>query len=872
MTDRPILRLPSPTASARLKGRPDPRPRPRGAGRQGQGARFEDQFARLEEALTGENTEVVLRQDPSGIAPERALVFETAVPITNFKKAADRIELEVLIETSLDENYELPEELVDEYVANASPTLYATMPSTQDLDRLLSLWRSFQRNEKAAYGLAPWWKLFEMLADLRLWGPQDRLTPEAQAELAARLPEDDTQAVRLELEIWPTANAAQRARWQQDTRVRVEALGGRVVASSSINENGFIYEAALIDMPSGAVRTMLENPFAPNGLAMIEGLQFVLPQTIAQSLPDLSDSAPDSDFQHLAPFDGDAPIRAVLLDGTPIAGHPALDGGVIIEDVHDLVRLSQVQHRRHATSMASLILRGDLIADATPVDDSRLLSIPVLIDDENGATSPDDRLFVDIVHVALTQAFVGAEAFAPSAFLVNFSIGVKGAHFAGRISSLARMLDWWADQHGVLFLVSAGNVPEDLVVPDITSTTFEDLSAAQRRNLVAEALRNSRHSRTLMAPSEAMNVLTVGGSSEDLTDPAAPAPPAEIELETANEILPALSSAVGLGAFRSIKPDLLCTAGRHDIRMRPAGADLRLGIVGTTQRTGLNVATVTRGIPSVYRTRGTSCANALTSRAHLISAAALTSVDGPFEGQELGRRDLGLITKALSINAARWTNQAFAMFDSEKARVGSSRHAQAREETCRYFGHGILHSAYMREAPELGATLVGTGTIKKDQGAIFDVPLPPSLAGERIGRTMWVTIAWFSPVLATRARYRLAALEAVASGEDLLGDPIPDYGWALDMAAGHLDANIIKRGTVWSRRLIHNGSTVPNYAEGKVLPVRVQCRDASGGGLSPDDEIRFAIAVTLELEAEAQFDIQVELQDELRIRARAGRP
>jgi hypothetical protein len=178
----------------------------------------------------------------------------------------------------------------------------------------------------------------------------------------------------------------------------------------------------------------------------------------------------------------------------------------------------------------------------------------------------------------------------------------------------------------------------------------------------------------------------------------------------------------------------------------------------------------------------------------------------------------------------------------------------------------------MREAPELGATLVGTGTIKKDQGAIFDVPLPPSLAGERIGRTMWVTIAWFSPVLATRARYRLAALEAVASGEDLLGDPIPDYGWALDMAAGHLDANIIKRGTVWSRRLIHNGSTVPNYAEGKVLPVRVQCRDASGGGLSPDDEIRFAIAVTLELEAEAQFDIQVELQDELRIRARAGRP
>ena len=60
---------------------------------------------------------------------------------------------------------------------------------------------------------------------------------------------------------------------------------------------------------------------------------------------------------------------------------------------------------------------------------------------------------------------------------------------------------------------------------------------------------------------------------------------------------------------------------------------------------------------------------------------------------------------------------------------------------------------------------------------------PPPLAGERIGRFMSVTVAWFSPVLSTRARYRLAALEATAAGEDLFGAPVLDEGWGLDMSA-----------------------------------------------------------------------------------------
>ncbi|WP_323785230.1 S8 family serine peptidase [Thalassovita sp.] len=828
-----------------------------------------DTFSRLDDAFRGENADVLLRQDPAGIAPERALVFESLLPIQNFQKAAAKAGFELLIEDRLGDDHEIPDEMIDDYAENAAPTLYATMPSTAELEKLLSLWRSYQAQEKAELGYAPWWNLFAMLSDVRVWGPQDRLTAEVRDELAYRLDQDDESPLRLELEIWPTANASLRARWQRETQAKIVGLGGRILATSAIDEADFIYQAVLAEMPNASVRAMLDNPMAPEGIATLDGLQFILPQMVAQSLPDKSGTQHVLEDVPLEPFDGNAPFRVVLLDGTPIAAHPALNDGVIIEDVHELVPLSQVEHRRHATSMASLILRGDLKADGVPVPDTRLLAIPILVDDENGASSPNDRLFVDLVHVALARAFLGDDALAPEAHLVNFSVGIRNAHFAGKIGSLARLLDWWSERHGLLFMVAAGNVPASLTIPGTTYMNFEDAEPAERRMLVETALKENRHTRTLMAPAEAMNVLTVGASSQDLTEPAAPSPAGTIALHNNGQVFPALSSAIGLGAFRSIKPDFLATAGEHELRVSSAGsAGVALRVIDKTQRTGLHVASVQRGVAGSYRTRGTSCANALASRAGLFSIASLMESDGPYADTPLTPRDKALLTKALSINASAWPETAVTRFAQECA-PNPRQHARAREEVSRYYGHGLLDSIRMREAPPTGATLVGLGTLRKDKAAIFQVPLPPSLSGERIGRSMLATIAWFSPVRPTRARYRLAALDAVAHGYDMFGELIPDDGWALAMKSDQLDKNLIGRGTVWSRRLIHNAATVPSFGEGLDLPIRVQCRDSSGGGLSPDDDIPFALVVTIEVESGASFDIHQEIEEKLRVGVRS---
>lgn len=847
-----------------MTGAPARFPRPQGAGRRRQGERFRQEFDRLEAALARDNAALELRRDPFGIAPERALVFVTAVPIAGFARAARLVGLEVLSEIELEEDYDLPDDLVIEHRSAVSPTLYATIPTQDAFNQLLRLWRRYQADRNAESGYAPWWRLFDMLVELRPWGPEDRLSANNRTEFENRLPFDDDAEVKLELEHWPTHDQDKRHRWRIEAEARVTALAGRIIDRSAIHEGSFIYDAMLVGLAASKAREMLDDPAAPNGLATLDGLQFVLPQTIAQSVPSHSQPT-DADRGSFNNFDPASPFRVLLLDGTPVASHRSLNGGVAIEDVHDLVDRSLVTARRHATAMASLIMRGDLQSDGNPVRDSRLLAMPLLIDAEDGATSPDDRLFVDLVHTALQRAFRGDEPLAPEVFVVNFSIGVRGSHFSGRISALARLLDWWSTEEGILFVVSAGNIEHDLRIPNTTLREFEESSLPDRQDLVRAAQRRHRYERTLLAPGEALNALTIGAASLDLASSRMALTSGAVEIQVEGDVLPAISTGLGLGPFRTIKPDLIGVGGHHEVRALPAQDDLRLRAVSRSGRSGLNVATSGPGSPQ-SRSRGTSCAAALVTRSLLNAAATLTEEGGPYDGLELSRNEFALLTKALAINASRWPDTARALYDAERTALGGRRFQQAGEEVARHFGYGFLDPDLMREAPLHGATLVGLGEVRKDRGTIFDMPLPPSLSGDRIYRSMLVTLTWFSPVEPARARYRLAALEAVAADGDMLEDDAEDKHWNLAMKSEPPAVALIKRGTVWSRRFLHNRVRTPEFDEGATLPIRVQCRDASGGGLDPDLDIPFAIAVTLQVAATAQYDVREQIRDQLLVR------
>ena len=76
------------------------------------------------------------------------------------------------------------------------------------------------------------------------------------------------------------------------------------------------------------------------------------------------------------------------------------------------------------------------------------------------------------------------------------------------------------------------------------------------------------------------------------------------------------------------------------------------------------------GLSARERARGTSCAAALTTRAVLNAAAELTGEDGPYAGQELSRRDLALLTRALAVNASRWPEAALDALSGRMPQTG----------------------------------------------------------------------------------------------------------------------------------------------------------------------------------------------------------
>lgn len=865
MAHRPPLCLPDPQSAGKLKGSPRQIPRPVSAGHDRQVHQFNQQFDQIETEWLLEDGRIELRRDPFGIAPERALVFVTAAPISRFARAAELVGLEILSQSELEDSYTLPDDLIIDGQDRVKPTLYATMPTLEALRKLIRLWRKYETNFDAEHGYKPWWNLFDLLADLRVWGPEDRLTAENSLELENRLPLDDEEEVLFEIEHWPTGREDLRKQWRQATEAKIREMDGRIIDRSSIHEGNFHYEALLAGLAARHVREMISMPSVPEGLVTLDGIQFVLPQTIAQSLPSQS-PAMDVDIDNLEPFEADGMFRALLLDGTPTARHPVLDGGIVVEDLHDLVGRSVVSKRRHATEMASLILRGDLIADGHPLSDSRVLAIPVLIDTEMNATAPSNRLFIDLVHVALQRVFEGDTPLAPDVFVVNFSIGIHGSHFAGRISSLARLLDWWSSKAGVLFVVSAGNIQSDLEIRDVSLGNFEDISVSDRQELIRTAQRHQRYERTLLSPSEALNVLTVGAASIDEIPSATGLTPRSVQICQPGEALPALSTGIGLGPFRCIKPDIIATGGNHEITPLPGGDALKLRVLSQTTRTGLTVARVNEIGPTYSRTRGTSCATALVTRFLINAATALTDEGGPYEGCELSRIDLALLTRALAVNAARWHEAAKNFYDAECTRLNGHRHQQAAEEVTRYFGYGLLNSELMYEAPLHGSTLVGLGQVQKDGGSIFEMPLPPFLSEDVVDRSMRVTLAWFSPVEPTRARYRLAALEAIAADGSATKTGHKDDEWRLGMKSTPPSRNLISRGTVWSKRFVHKRRKTTKFPNDATLPIRVQCRDTSGGGLDAEEQIRFAIVVTLELEETVQYDIHEEIRNRLLIR------
>ena len=794
-----------------------------------------------------------LRQDPEAIAPEQAIVFEVAGALPNFYAEAARIGLEYLaddqIEIEPDDDFRLAKKPDDPI----SGRLYLAMPDLEALSQLVSLWERYKARRQMHGGFGIWTQLFGLLKDVRAWGPQDRLTADTLRDWEQQLAEAPDEPLRFEVELWFRENADTRQRKYAAFQSTVRELGGSVVHRATIPE--IRYDAALIDLPAARIRELIANPNVT--LARHNEIMFIRPQSMATFPVDAEqddDPAPPQPFER-AP----APPVAALLDGLPVQNHHRLQNRLIVDDPEGLEPTYQVAARKHGTEMASLIVHGD-INRAEPALSRPLYVRPVMtpVPTLQGweERTPNDRLLVDQIYRAvrrIKEGEAGEPAAAPTVLLINISMGDPHRPFAGSMSPWARLLDHLAFRYRVLFLVSAGNIFDSFSLPEFPNwSTFETASPEAREQALYAALDASKSTRTLLSPAEAMNVLTIGAAHRDAVPSGVAVANGMDAINSRN--LPNLSSALGLGFRKVIKPDLLADGGREYVRLESSNPHLHVQPARQAGRAfGLRAAAPDPlgDLSKTALTWGTSAATALATRAGHLAFDALMDQDGGSLLANTPPEYLPLIVKALLVHGSAWGGGA-TLLDG----LSGTKHYSKKDNVSRFVGYGVLDTARILECTAERATLIGYGEMAPDTASLFRIPLPPSLERVVEPRSVTVTVAWFTPINPRHQGYRMVALEAKPGGD-------PKFSLGVDRSKMQPHDRAIDRGTVYQDR--REGSRAVPYVDGGDLLVRIAARETAGEFTHP---VPYALAVSIEVAVGSTIPVYDEVRAAVLARVR----
>jgi hypothetical protein len=309
-------------------------------------------------------------------------------------------------------------------------------------------------------------------------------------------------------------------------------------------------------------------------------------------------------------------------------------------------------------------------------------------------------------------------------------------------------------------------------------------------------------------------------------------------------------SRVGLGYRNSIKPDLLFSGGKQLYLENVMGDNgfALLEIANSAAAPGHKVAVPgSQGkLTEVAYTRGTSNATALATR---MSAKIYDMLEDLLRGLDNGGEIMDsygvLMIKTLLVHGASW-NQAYELYSRVLRNPGETTFKD--KQVPRYLGYGFVNENKILNGTDQKVTLIGFSKIKKEEGQIFEVPLPPSLSSNKIKRRLTVTLTWFTPQNNNNQKYRQAHLWFNSNNDILQVNRL------------EADARAVQRGTV--QHEIFEGDTAAAFIEGNTLSIKVSCREDAGG--LRQLEIPYTIAVTLEVAEGIDIPIYTEVRDRLR--------
>lgn len=549
-----------------------------------------------------------------------------------------------------------------------------------------------------------------------------------------------------------------------------------------------------------------------------------------------------------APIPNRPPIAA-LLDGMPLQNHVLLRERIVVVNPEAEYPATR---REHGTQMASAIIHGDLAA-AGPTITRPLVVRPIMVADpqlDGGESLPGNRLAIDVVHQAVRELVAGDAPAAPTVRIINFSITERFSQFDHAISSWARMLDWLAHEHNLLFVVSAGNHTKESIGTDVPRAQWATLSATERQSAVLRAINRDVRERRLRSPAEAVNVLTVGAVADDAND-ADYLGAGFLPYESRH--LPAHYSACGLGYRRMVKPEFFVNGGRLPVRPQiPEKGEHAVfdDMTAFVRAAGIQVATpgVAGKLDDTLCSRGTSHAAALTTRAAIqlwdtLEALGIESSIAP--------EYLTVMLKAALVHGASWREVQEPLRRALGAGLTAGKFRQLAQ---RLVGFGIPDFSRSSASAERRATMIGYGSLGVDQAHEFRIPLPQSLSGKIGLRRVTSTLAYLSPINPRSQKYLAANLWLK------FGLKRENQGELLNIKRTDCDDDAAVRGTV--QHEILEGEQASIFGDDEFFPIRVNAAEQAAGFSRP---VRYGIFVSIEVGEKVPVAVYQEIAAKIRL-------
>ncbi|MFA6618575.1 MAG: S8 family peptidase [Candidatus Neomarinimicrobiota bacterium] len=801
----------------------------------------------------------ILQSSTTGIEPEQVLVFETIGNIKDFANAVKKIDGFTWMGEIETEEITPDEDFYKEsnHEASLGGRLYFVMSNQRALEEMLSLWKRYAEDSDMVFqrGLTKFRDVFLNLKKIRRWSLEDRIEESGVIEFwKEQLTHFPDGKIKFEVELWYKKTIAKQIATEEIVKNLIMELGGEV-RTRYVNDE-IAYHALLGELPAKSVQELINDQNV--SLFKCDNVMFIRPQgQFAVDKVLLNDDEVDVSFEDKVYPNISSPIVAVL-DGYPLENHELISDRIIVDDPDEWEQDYPVIDRQHGTAMASMIIHGDLDGSGQPLNRPIYIR-PILKPNPTDFTSPreecipDDRLMLDLIHIAvkrIKEGEAGQTAEAPDVKIINLSFGDASRPFLGAMSPLARLIDWLSNKYKILFIISAGN-HSVTINTQMSSSDLRKLNKEDLEDFVVKEIFQDARNRKILSPAESINCITVGAQHYDWSNPSYYG----YLIDVYSKALPSPISAFGSGYRKSIKPDMLFPGGRVLFDERYTNSKVDLHLSQGTKAPGNCVAAPSKepgNTKNKQYTSGTSNSTALVSRVASEYHDYILDIFNEQIPDLLPDHYMVPLIKAMLIHGCYWGEMKNWISDII---LDESNSAIIRKLISRWIGYGVPDTEKVLSCNNQRATLMGFGELNDREAHVYELPLPPSLSAKTEWRKLTVTLAWISPISPTTQLYRNAQLW-FDFGD---GAPSRTIKEKLRASSSNSDINTTKRGTV--QHEVYEGEGAIAITDGDKLVIKVNCRkDAS----KIDSDIAYGLMVSLEVKETLDIEIYNEIKTRIK--------